>query len=60
MSKHRARTLLGSGIFRFTTAKGSVYLPLKPELLALVTALNEHAPARVPRGKHRGIVVLAR
>lgn len=59
MSKHRARTMLGSGIFRFTTETGAVYLPLKPDLLALVAAL--HTPPTAPRRRPgRNIVVYAR
>lgn len=60
MSRHRAHTLLGSGIFRFTTARGSIYLPLKPELLSLVAALGEHRPPRRVTGGGRDIVVYAR
>lgn len=52
VSRHRARTMLGSGIFRFTTDRGSVYLPLKPDLLALVAALHERPVASRP---HRGV-----
>lgn len=43
--------MLGSGIFRFTTDRGSVYLPLNPDLLALVAALHERPVASRP---HRG------
>lgn len=62
VSKHRARTLLGSGVFRFTTDKGAVYLPLKPDLLAIVTALHARPVISSPRllGRRRNIVILAR
>ena len=62
VSRHRARTMLGSGIFRFTTDRGSVYLPLNPDLLALVAALHERPAASRPhRGPYaRNIPVYAR
>jgi hypothetical protein len=58
MARHRVGTMLGCGVLRLTNHRGvSIRLPLKPELLAMITALHT-APA--PKGRPRNIVVLAR
>lgn len=62
MARHRARTLLGCGVLRLTNHRGvSIHLPLKPELLRMVTALNTApTPRELLRRPRRNIVVLAR
>lgn len=63
VSKHRASRFFGKrGVFRFTTPQGAIYLPLKPDLLALVAALHTQPVPALPgvRGPRRNILVLAR
>jgi hypothetical protein len=60
MGKHRTRRLLGCGVLRLTDHRGvSIRLPLKPELLRMIAALNA-APSRALHRQPRDIVVLAR
>jgi hypothetical protein len=62
MARHRARNLLGCGVLRLTNHRGvSIHLPLKPELLRMITALNTAPTSReLLRRPRRNIVVLAR
>lgn len=59
MGRHRARTLLGCGVLRFTNHRGvSIRLPLKPELLAMIATLH---PEPAPKGvRPRNVIVLGR
>lgn len=62
MARHRARTSLGCGVLRWTNHRGvSIHLPLKPDLLAMITALNTAPTAKeLLRRPRRNVVVLAR
>lgn len=54
--------MLGCGVLRLTNHRGvSIHLPLKPELLAMLTALHTQPVRRgANRRPARNIVVLAR
>jgi hypothetical protein len=61
MARHRARKLLGCGVLWITENGGKrVKLPLRPELLAMVAALNTKPLPKSLAHRQRRITILAR